>query len=353
MSDASANPLAGLRVVEFTHVVMGPLVGRVLLDLGAEVLHIEAPGGDPTRTMQGFGRGFFTFYNHGKTCEQVDLKSAAGQMRIQQVLAKADILVENYGPGVLDKLQLDYASLKARYPSLIYCSLKGFLAGPYAERIAVDEIVQMMGGLAYMTGKPGKPTRAGTSALDITGGLFGVIGILTALYERRSTGRGKLVQASLFESSAFLMGQFMAGLTDDNATIPPMPEREQIWAIYQLFQTADSKQVFIGIVSDKHWLALCLALGWHDLLKNERWLTGTGRLADQTELTRILKQRIAQLPLADVVAACTREGVPFGEVNSPADLLDDPHLNSGHLTTVTDLSGRQVKVPKLPLKLSD
>ncbi|MFK8056320.1 MAG: CaiB/BaiF CoA transferase family protein [Saprospiraceae bacterium] len=343
-------PLTGITVVEFTHVVMGPLVGKVLQDLGAEVLHVEPPGGDPTRRMQGFGKGFFTFYNHGKKTEEVDLKSAAGQTRIQEVLAKADVVVENYGPGVMDKLGLGAEALRNRYPSLIYCSLKGFMPGPYENRIAVDEVVQMMGGLAYMTGNPGKPMRAGTSALDITGGLFGVIGILSALFERKTSGIGKTVRASLFESSAFLMGQFMAGVNpEEPETIPPMPAREQIWAIYQLFDTSDNKQVFIGVISDKHWVSLCLAFAWHDLLKDERWLHGAKRLAGQTELVAEVKRRINVLPYDTIIEACLRENVPFGEVNTPVDLLSNEHLNSGYLEEVSTVNGQRVKIPKLPI----
>lgn len=342
-------PLTGIQVVEFTHVVMGPLVGKVLQDLGAEVLHVEPPGGDPTRRMQGFGKGFFTFYNHGKKTEEVDLKSEAGLTRIQEVLAKADVMIENYGPGVMDKLGLGAKVLRKRYPSLIYCSLKGFLPGPYEKRVAVDEVVQMMGGLAYMTGTPGKPTRAGTSALDITGGLFGVIGILTALLERKTTGQGKIVRASLFESSAFLMGQFMAGITSAEETIPPMPARKQIWAIYQLFDTSDNKQVFIAIISDKHWISLCLAFSWHDLLKAERWLTGAGRLAGQSELVEEIAARFSTLPYTLVIDSCLRENVPFGEVNSPTDLLFNEHLDSGYLEEVMQENGQVVKIPKLPI----
>ncbi len=347
-------PLNKIQVIEFTHVVMGPLVGKVLQDLGAEVLHVEPPGGDPTRRMKGFGKGFFTFYNHGKKTEEVDLKSPAGQTRIQEVLAKADVVIENYGPGVMDKLGLGPDSLRERYPSLIYCSLKGFMPGPYENRIAVDEVVQMMGGLAYMTGNPGKPMRAGTSALDITGGLFGVIGILSALYERKSSGKGKTVRASLFESSAFLMGQFMAGLPlKEDSSINPMPAREQIWAIYQLFQTADDQQVFIGVISDKHWVSLCLAFGWSDLLKDERWLTGRGRIAGQIELVAEIEQRLKALPYLQIVESCLRENVPFGEVNSPLELIDDAHLNSGYLEEVIDLNGKKVRIPKTPIQLEE
>ena len=334
---------------------MGPLVGRVLLDLGAEVLHVEPPGGDPTRTMGGFGRGFFTFYNHGKACEEVDLKAAAGQQRIHEVLATADVLVENYAPGVMQRLQLGHEALASRYPGLVYCSLKGFLDGPYAERIAVDEVVQMMSGLAYMTGLPGRPMRAGTSALDITGGLFAVIGILAALYERRLTGRGRLVRASLFESGAFLMGQFMGGLSAKHVSIPPMPAREQIWAVYQLFDTADGRQIFLAIVSDKHWRALCRAFAWSDLALDERWATGAGRLADQAELVSLLQQRLHAFPLADIVAACERENVPFGEVNTPSDLASNEHLLAGnHLTEVQGQGqdGSTVQVPRLPIRFA-
>jgi len=348
-------PLKGIQVVEFTHVVMGPLVGKVLQSLGAEVLHVEPPGGDPTRRMQGFGKGFFTFYNNGKQTEEVDLKSDAGQTRIHKVLAKADVLIENYGPGVLDKLGLGADAIRERYPNLIYCTLKGFLPGPYENRIAVDEIVQMMGGLAYMTGEPGKPSRAGTSALDITGGLFGVIGILAALYERKETGQGKIVHASLFESSAYLMGQFMAGFplneNLEKATINPMPAREQIWAIYQLFRTADDKQIFIGVISDKHWVSLCLAFGWHDLLKDERWLSGAGRLEGQMELVTEIEHRLSSIPYSSIIESCLRENVPFGEVNSPLDLISNEHLTSGYLEEALTQKNEHVRIPCLPLLL--
>ena len=353
------QPLSGIFIVEFTHVVMGPLVGKVLHDLGAEVLHIEPPGGDPTRRMQGFGEGFFTFYNYGKQTEEIDLKSAAGQARVHEVLAKADVLVENYGPGVMDKLGLGPETMRQRYPGLVYCSLKGFMPGPYERRVAVDEVVQMMGGLAYMTGLPGKPMRAGTSALDITGGLFGIIGIVAALYERKATGKGKLVRASLFESSAFLMGQFMAaipvqaGLSPKHDAVPPMPARQQIWAVYQLFTCADNRQIFLAIVSNKHWVSLCLAMGWHDLLKDERWLNGTGRLQGQDELIGLLSLRLAKLSSDEVAQARLRENVPFAEVKSPADLINDPQLRAGWLQQVDDEKGRTVMIPRLPILFTE
>jgi len=353
-----AKPLAGIRVVEFTHVVMGPLVGKVLQELGAEVTHIEPPGGDPTRAMQGFGKGFFTFYNHGKRCEEIDLKSPSGQERIEQILSSADVLVENYAPRVMGRLGLGEQDLRLRFPRLIYCSLKGFLEGPYEQRIAVDEVVQMMGGLAYMTGLPGQPMRAGTSALDITGGLFGVIGILTALFERHTSGQGKFVSASLFESSAFLMGQFMAGLPLrhtpagelEHDSIAPMPSREQIWAVYQLFETRGDKQVFLAVVSDKHWQQVCTAFDWQDLAADARYSTGAARLEHQQALVDIIAARLRDMAYPEVIRICRAHNLPFGEVNSPADLLTDEHLNvGGHLVEITMADGSFLRIPRLPL----
>ena len=184
------QPLAGLRVVEFTHMVMGPTVGLVLADLGAQVTKVEPLGGDKTRQLKGSGAGYFPMYNRNKRSISIDLKSPEGLEIAHRLIADADILVENFRPGALDKLGLDYDSIATRHPEVIYCSLKGFLSGPYEDRVALDEVTQMMGGLAYMTGPPGRPLRAGSSVIDVTGGMFGVIGILAALRERDATGRG-------------------------------------------------------------------------------------------------------------------------------------------------------------------
>nr|MCU0564453.1 CoA transferase [Desulfobacterales bacterium] len=163
MSDRPQElPLEGIRVLAFTHAVMGPAAGMILADLGAEVIHIEPPGGDATRQLRGFGVGYFSYFNRNKKCLAVDLKAPEGRAIILKLAASADILLENFGPGTIERLGYGYAALSALNPRLIYCSLKGFLPGPYENRVAMDEVVQMMGGLAYMTGPSGSPLRAGT-----------------------------------------------------------------------------------------------------------------------------------------------------------------------------------------------
>jgi crotonobetainyl-CoA:carnitine CoA-transferase CaiB-like acyl-CoA transferase len=227
----SQLPLQGLTVLEFTHAVMGPTTGLLLADMGAEVIHIEPPEGDSTRRLRGFGTGYFSFYSRNKKSLAIDIKSVKGKEIIYELAKKADIVVENFGPGTMDRLGFSFQKFEEINPRIIYCSLKGFLSGPYEKRHAMDEVVQMMGGLAYMTGRPGDPIRAGTSIIDITGGMFGYIGILQALYEREKTGLGKFVKSSLFETTAFLMGQHMAYGAITKMPVPPMPARVSAWSI--------------------------------------------------------------------------------------------------------------------------
>ena len=180
---SNALPLAGLRVVEFTHMVMGPTCGMVLGDLGAEVIKVEPIEGDRTRFLLGAGAGFFPMFNRNKKSIAIDLAKPEGAALARQLAGTADVVAENFKPGTMSKYGLDYASLSASNPRLIYVTHKGFLPGPYEHRTALDEVVQMMGGLAYMTGRPGDPLRAGTSVNDIMGGMFGAIGVLAALIQ--------------------------------------------------------------------------------------------------------------------------------------------------------------------------
>lgn len=351
---ASPLPLAGIRVLEFTHVVMGPLAGMILADLGAEVIHVEPLEGDATRRLTGFGAGFFSFYNRNKKSIAVNLKEPSDKAAVLKLVDEADVVIENYAPDAFDRLGFDYETLNALNPRLVYCSLKGFLDGPYQNRIGVDEIVQMMGGLAYMTGREGEPMRAGSSILDITGGLFGVIAILTALFERTTTGKGKLVRASLYETSAFIMGQFMAAITPERPSVPPMPSREIMWPIYQLFPTLSGKPIFLGVISDRHWRQVCAAFSWSDLAADERFVDSAGRLSLKHILVPQLEQRIAALSYDEVVDTCKTHNLPFAEVKSPAELLDDEHLNiGGHLIPTTLADGTPTRLPRLPIDYGD
>ena len=346
-------PLDGLRVVEFTHMVMGPVVGLVLADLGAEVLKIEPPGGDKTRRLPGSGAGYFPMYNRNKHSRCLDTRSEAGLAEARRLCLEADIVIENFRPGAMDKLGLGYAALAADNPGLIYCSLKGFLQGPYAHRTALDELTQMMGGLAYMTGLPGKPMRAGASVVDVTGGMFGVIGILAALEQRRRSGQGQHVQSALFETTAFLVGQHMAQHAVSGQALQPMSVRTSAWAVYDIFDTADGEQVFVAVVSDTQWRAFCEAFGWHDWAADPDLAGNGGRVARREQFMPVIRASFGKLNKQVLMDRIEAIGLPFAPINSPEDLIDDPHLNAGGLVEVTLADGRKAKLPALPLAFGE
>lgn len=346
-------PLAGIRVLELGHNIMGPACGLILADLGAEVFKVERPGkGDDTRWLQGFGAGFFTCFNRNKKSLAINLKRNRGRELFLRLVEKVDVLIENFAPGTVERLGVGADVCRQRNPGLIFCSLKGFMPGPYAHRPALDEVVQMMGGLAYMTGSSGKPMRAGASVTDILSGGFGVIGILAALLQRQQTGQGQVVQAALFESVAFLMGQHMAGAAVSGQAPPPMPERGRTWSVYELFPTKDNQQVFIAITSDRHWRRLCATFGFSDWASDPKLATNQGRIEARSWFFPELQHRLQKLSKSELMALAEQADIPFAPVNQPVDLWDDPHMNeSGGLAETETPAGKQVKLPKLPLRL--
>ena len=356
MTNERSLPLAGVKVVEFTHMVMGPAVGLILADMGADVIKLEPANGDKTRGLPGSGAGYFPAYNRNKRSLCVDLKSAEGKAAVLRLVDKADVVVENFRPGTMDRLGFGYEALQERNKGLIYCSEKGFLAGPYEDRTAMDEVAQMMGGLAYMTGPPGRPLRAGASVIDVQGGMFGALGILGALLQRKQTGEGQKVIASLFESTVFLVGQHMAQYAVTGQAAAPMPARISAWAIYQVFETKDDDLVFVGIVSDKQWEILCDAFGLDDLAADQSFKTNDGRAAEKDRLLPMIKKIFASYTKAQLMAKLEASGLPFAPITRPDELFDDPHLNaSGGLLpyTVTDgeRRGHEAKLPALPLEM--
>ncbi len=349
----SANTaFAGLRVLEFTHAVMGPACGLALADLGAEVIRVEpAPHGDPTRRLSGFGSGYYTFFNRNKKSLAVNLKDGAGYDAVCRLIKTADVLIENFGPGTMDRLGLGYDRVQSIQPAIVYCSLKGFLTGPYENRMALDEVVQMMSGLAYMTGPPGQPLRAGASIIDIMGGTFGALVILAALRERDQTGRGQLVRNGLFETAAFVMGQHMAHHATVEQPLPPMPARISAWAVYQPFDTANGRKVFIGVTSDKHWRQFCDAFNRPDLRDDQRLTTNNDRIAARDWLLPDLAAMVVGLSEQEVIDRCNRAGIPFAPIAQPEDLFDDPHLSEGGLLDIRLPDGRQTALPRLPVEM--
>ncbi len=346
-------PLADIRVLEFTQNIMGPSAGLILADLGADVVKVEpAPAGESTRQLSGFAAGFFGYFNRNKRSLAVNLKQEAGLALVKRLAAQADVVIENYAPGTMDRLGCGYAALSALNPRLVYCSLKGFLSGPYENRPALDEVVQFMGGLAYMTGPAGQPLRAGTSVVDIMGGTFGAVSILAALRERDRTGEGQLVKSALFESTVFMMGQHMAGEAITGEAVPPMPVRRGGWGIYQCFRTADDSQVFVGVTSNNHWSRFCEVFGRPELLADRRLATNEDRVKAHAWLIPLVAEILARHTKAEIIQRCAKASIPYAPVARVGDLFTDPHLDtSGGLLDVSLPGGTRTKLPRLPIEI--
>ena len=329
-------PLKGLRVVEFTHMVMGPTCGMVLADMGAEVIKVEPIDGDRTRHLLGAGAGFFPMFNRNKKSIAIDLHKPAGAEVARKLAASADVVAENFKPGTMGKYGLDYAALSKVNERLIYVSHKGFLPGPYDHRVALDEVVQMMGGLAYMTGRPGDPLRAGSSVNDIMGGMFGAIGALGALIQRGITGKGQEVQSALFENNVFLVGQHMLQYAITGKPAAPMPDRISAWAVYDVFTVKDGEQIFLAAVSDAQWATFCDALGFDDLKVKPEFQTNNQRVQARPTLMPLLRERLAQHRAAALAALFEKVGLPFAPIRKPEELYDDEHLlATGGLADIT------------------
>lgn len=350
-------PLAGIRVVEFVHMVMGPTCGLVLADLGAEVIKVEPVEGDNTRRLSGSGAGFYAAFNRNKKSLAIDVKDPAAKAAVLKLIATADIVTENFRVGAMDKLGFGHAALKAVKPDLIYVSHKGFLAGPYEERTALDEVVQMMGGLAYMTGPPGRPLRAGASVNDIMGGMFGALGAVAALYQRRAggnqaTGAGRRIDSGLFENCVFLVAQHMMQFSVTGTPAAPMPARLPAWGIYDVFTLADGSQLFLAVVSDTQWQAFCAALQRVDWATDARLATNPQRVAARDWLLPQVIGLVGQMQPDALIALATRAGLPWAPITAPEALFDDPHLTaSGGLAPMTLPDGRATTTPLLPLAL--
>ena len=346
------TPLAGLKAVEFTHMVMGPTVGHVLASLGAEVIRVEPIGGDQTRRLLGSGAGYFPMYNRHKQSICLDLKSEGGMEVARKLCERADILVENFRPGALDRLGLSYEALSETNPPLSYCSEKGFLPGPYEERTALDEVAQMMGGLAYMTGLPGKPLRAGASVIDVAGGMFGVIGILAALEERHRTGKGQKVISSLFETTIYLVGQHMAQFAVTGKAAAPMPARVSAWAIYDVFETKDDP-VFIGVVTDALWEKFCKLFGLDKLWADDTIRKNNDRVLARDRIMPQIRELILGFTRAEVVAKLDGTGLPFAPIGRPEEMFDDPHLAASRgLEPVMLDDGTETRLPTMPILMN-
>jgi crotonobetainyl-CoA:carnitine CoA-transferase CaiB-like acyl-CoA transferase len=358
MNTAKPLPYEGIRVVEFTHMVMGPTCGMVLADLGAEVIKVEPIGhgheGDNTRKLLGSGAGFYPLFNRNKKSLALDLKTPEGKEAVLRLIATADIVSENFKPGTMKKLGLDYETLKKINPRLIYVSLKGFLPGPYDHRTALDEVVQMMGGLAYMTGRRGDPLRAGTSVNDIMGGMFGAIGAMAALAQRAQTGEGQEVQSALFENNVFLVAQHMMQYQVTGKPAAPMPERISAWGVYDVFVVKDGEQIFLAVVSDTAWKIFCDVFNYPDLLADPRLANNNQRVLARDWLIPLLRERLKDFSAQHLSDVFEKNALPYAPITAPHDLLEDPHLKAtGGLAPLELNDGRTVNTVLLPLSLNE
>lgn len=353
MIKTAITPLTGIRVVELSHMVMGPSTGLLMADLGAEVIKIEPIDGDKTRNLRGSGAGYFSMYNRNKKSISIDLKSDEGLAIAKKIISGSDVLIENFRSGTINRLGLDYETLSVTNPGLIYCSEKGFLSGPYEKRTALDEVAQMMGGLAYMTGPPGQPLRAGASVIDVMGGTFGVVAILAALLERVTTGKGKLIHSGLYETCVFLVGQHMAQYAVTGAAAKPMPVRISAWSVYDIFETADNEKVFVGIVTDSQWRAFCEKFELSDWAQDSNLATNNQRIEKRNEILERLGSLFKTMTTKQLIDNLSSFGAPFAPIKRPEDLFEDPHLNAnGGLTSLNLTDGTKTKLPSLPIEIN-
>ena len=355
-TQVTSLPYAGIRVIEFTHMVMGPTCGMVLGDLGAEVIKIEPIDGDKTRGLLGSGAGFFSMFNRNKKSMAVNINTPEGRKIVQELIATADILCENFKPGTMKKLRLDYDSLKVQFPRLIYVSHKGFLPGPYDHRTALDEVVQMMGGLAYMTGTEEKPLRAGASVNDMMGGIFGAMGAMAALRQRDLTGQGQEIQSALFENNVLLVGQHMMQYAVTGKPAKPMPSRISAWGIYDVFEVAQAEKIFLAVVSDTQWKIFCDIFNWPDLFQNTRYATNNQRVQSRQTLIPLIKDRLQSYSAQRISQLFADHGLPYAAITRPEQLFDDPHLSAtGGLAKIIisdgPKAGQEVTTPLLPITM--
>jgi crotonobetainyl-CoA:carnitine CoA-transferase CaiB-like acyl-CoA transferase len=346
-------PLDGVRVVEFSHMVMGPSCGLVLADLGAEVIKVEPMGkGDPTRYLTSTGAGFFASFNRNKKSVQLDLDGPEGIATAKKLIASADVFIENFRPGALEKKGLGYDAVAKANPKLVYCSMKGFLTGPYEKRTALDEVVQMMSGLAYMTGPVGKPLRAGAPVNDMMGGMFGAIAILAALRERDRTGKGQCVQSGLFENCAWLVSTHMMQEVVTGKEPVPMSAGKRAWGVYDVFESSDGVRVFIGVVTERQWDLFTGALAEPELAAPE-YATNNERSKHRETLIPLVERLLKKHGIAEIEKICEANGLPFARIQKPGDLFDDAHLNAGGMVPLTLTDGRRTQVPGLPMQFGN
>ncbi len=346
------KPLHGIRAVELSHMIMGPSCGMFLAFLGAEVIKVEPPSGDKTRRLTGMGASFFPLFNRGKKSVQVDIETSEGKEALYALVGTSDVLVENFRDASLDRMGIRPDDLRRKFPKLIFVSCKGFLRGPYEHRPALDEVVQMATGLAYMTGPQGRPLRVGSSANDIMAGLFGACGVLGALRERDTTGEGREFRVGLFENSLLLVAQHMVQFALTGIEPPPMPDKIFSWPVYDVFQTGDGVDMFIGVVTEGQWEKFCRLLGLEEFLAHPGLQTKVAQIEARTWTMPIIRRAVAEKDSSELSKLFEQQRIPFAPIAKPSEMYDDPHVNREGGLIVSNLEGGSAfSAPGMPYEV--
>lgn len=352
---ASVAPLAGIRVLELSHIIAGPTAGQILGDLGADVIKIESvDGGDQSRRAPGSNSAVFDFLNRNKRSVALNLKKEGREIFLK-LAETADIVLDNFAYGVVDSLGVGYEVASRKNARLIWLSVKGFLPGPAEARPLLDELAQMMGGLAFMTGPRGQPMRAGASIIDVGAATYGVIGVMAALRQRENSGRGQHITAGLYETSVYWVGQWMSIAQQSEQPAVPMPEMRQGqrmgWGVYRLFETADKVQVFIGLTSNPQWERFCREFAQSELMADPRYQSNSDRVAHRHELAEKISGIVAQVNSVELQRRLELAKVPFAPLRRPDELADESHLEgAGQLMQVQSKTGKTLRLPKIPVK---
>jgi crotonobetainyl-CoA:carnitine CoA-transferase CaiB-like acyl-CoA transferase len=354
------GPLSGLKVIDLTHVMAGPTCTLMLADMGAEVIKIEKiPAGDDTRYMVppkiGDVAASFLMMNRNKKGIALDLKTPGGAKVLRRLIESTDVLVENFGPGVMDRLGFGYADLSEAHPALIYCSLSGFgRTGPYKHRRGFDLVAQAMSGIMSFTGdRPdGPPVKCGAPLSDITAGILAATGILAAYTHRLKTGEGQWVETSLFEA-ALVQTYWQAAIALATGVAPTaMGSAHPLNAPYQAFEASD-KWIVVGGANQKNWLRTLDVLGAAELARDPRFATGADRMANLKELEALLTERFKQKSAEHWLTALEEAGVPCGPVNDMLQALADPQTIAREMVVeVEHATLGKVSTMGLPIKFS-
>ena len=354
-----AGPLDGIKVLDLTRVLAGPFTTMILGDLGAEVIKIEQPGtGDESRNFGPFKNGFSLYFmsvNRGKRSVTLNLKSDRGKAIFKQLVQQNDILVENFRPGTMEKLGLDYGTLAVEHPQLIYAACSGFgQTGPYAEKGAYDMIIQGMGGIISITGEPdGSPVRVGTSISDITAALFTTIGILSALHHRNITGKGQFVDVAMLDSLAAVLENAIVRYFATGDNPQPLGSRHPAITPFESFKSSDG-HIIIAIGNDVLWSKFCEYVDKKDLITDARFNTNNKRTDNHDELQPILSEIMCQKTTDEWIEALENIGVPCGPINTIDKVVNHPQIEAREMIAkvVHEITGT-VQVPGIPIKMSD